>query len=295
MVAVLPFRKRPDGSWKLFDNGTIQYTTGNTGKYRLEVPVGRYKVLFYNPNTCTSSVQATPSSPANCYANEWLGNTTLSSQSPTIRVTQGDTAAGLDITLPLATPLYGSTNPEFTTLPFATAYAVGEPMNFNIGNATSRILTFCPNACWANDHLAPGEYYLRFSAERDDWKNFWWGGTGSRATAKAITIGTEPVKLDVVYERAPKLTSVAAPTISGGPRVGTVLKSSPGTWVAKPQRLTYKWYRDGRRLYRSNVATLKVIKTDVGHRLKVKVTAYKRNYQHTSATSAPTRVIRPAR
>jgi hypothetical protein len=68
-------------------------------------------------------------------------------------------------------------------------------------------------------------------------------------------------------------TNVALPTISGTPKVGKTLTSSPGTWDPADVTVAYQWWRDGSPIAGATSATYKVAAADSGAKLAVQVTA----------------------
>jgi hypothetical protein len=68
------------------------------------------------------------------------------------------------------------------------------------------------------------------------------------------------------------LRLLAAPTISGTPRVGRALTCAPGRWSgATPIGFAYRWLRESRRIGTSS--KYRVRRGDGGHRLACRVTA----------------------
>jgi hypothetical protein len=94
-------------------------------------------------------------------------------------------------------------------------------------------------------------------------------------------------------------TNTSAPTISGTARDGTTLTASNGTWTGSPTSYAYRWERcdsAGGGCAAISGATSKqytVTSADVGHRLRVKVTATNAGGSG-SATSGPTDVVQPS-
>ncbi len=96
-----------------------------------------------------------------------------------------------------------------------------------------------------------------------------------------------------------KPTPKTPPTISGTPEVGITLVATRGTWSNKPTSFHFQWVRcdaAGNACLAISGATAKIYTvsfTDVGHTLRVSVTAHNSSGS-TSASSAPTVVIPPS-
>jgi hypothetical protein len=94
-------------------------------------------------------------------------------------------------------------------------------------------------------------------------------------------------------------TNKSVPTISGVPEGGQTLTAAHGTWTGSPTSFSYAWSRcdtNGAACAGIGGATAKiytVTDTDVGHTLRVNVTA--RNASGAGhATSAPTSIVSPS-
>jgi hypothetical protein len=79
-----------------------------------------------------------------------------------------------------------------------------------------------------------------------------------------------------------------APTITGTPRVGSILTARPGSWSPAPVTLSYQWYSSGAAVTGATSATYKLAAADLGKAITVKTTARKVGYSVASKTSRPT-------
>ena len=89
--------------------------------------------------------------------------------------------------------------------------------------------------------------------------------------------------------------NVEPPRITGTPRVGEALTAQNGTWTGNPTEFRYRWLRcneagTGCLLLPSDGRTYRVGEDDVGHTLRVRVTAVNASGQ-TNARSEPTAVV----
>jgi serine protease len=63
----------------------------------------------------------------------------------------------------------------------------------------------------------------------------------------------------------------SATRITGGARVGTRVKAAAGSWRPAPDRVRYRWLRDGRPIARATGRTYVLRARDAGHRIAVRV------------------------
>jgi hypothetical protein len=99
----------------------------------------------------------------------------------------------------------------------------------------------------------------------------------------------------VVAPRGPLPANTAPPAISGIPRDGQTLAASVGSWTNGPTRFTYRWLRCD--AAGNNCATIgsattqRLTSADVGHRIRVAVSAANQFGSSGAATSVPTAVV----
>lgn len=92
-------------------------------------------------------------------------------------------------------------------------------------------------------------------------------------------------------------SNTSAPTISGTPQDGALLTADPGRWTGSPTSYRYQWERCDSAggacadITGANGKQYTVSKSDVGHRVRVAVTATNAGGEG-SAVSAPTDIIR---
>jgi hypothetical protein len=81
------------------------------------------------------------------------------------------------------------------------------------------------------------------------------------------------------------------PRLTGVPRVGRVLRVRPATWSVQPDRVGYRWLRDGDRIRGAKGRRHVLTVADFGHRISVLVTARKEGSPRVKVTSSATRRI----
>ena len=110
----------------------------------------------------------------------------------------------------------------------------------------------------------------------------------SGATATAVSEPTDRV------ERA-RLVSRGVPKVRGEQRFTRTVSATPGRWRTadgtEPTRLRYQWLRDGEPIQDARAATYRIGVADVGHRLRVEVTATAPGHEAATARSARTEPV----
>ncbi|WP_308799464.1 polysaccharide deacetylase family protein [Agromyces silvae] len=104
------------------------------------------------------------------------------------------------------------------------------------------------------------------------------GGTGVSATSSGVAVTAVTV-------------TPGTPTISGTPRVGSVLTANPGTWSPTGLTFTYQWLRNGTAIAGATARTYTAVAADAGATLSVRVTGAPAGGTGASATSAGVVVV----
>jgi ELWxxDGT repeat protein len=102
--------------------------------------------------------------------------------------------------------------------------------------------------------------------------------------------GTHGVEL---WKSGTLVTSSVPPSISGTPKVGSVLAADPGAWSQPGASFSYAWSADGSSVG-SDASTYTPTAADVGKAITVTVTASASGFLDGTATSAPTAPVAPA-
>lgn len=85
--------------------------------------------------------------------------------------------------------------------------------------------------------------------------------------------------------------NLAAPSLTGKLRVGSILHCSTGRWSRPPTISAYRWYRGARRIARATSATYRVTKADSRQRLRCQVVITFDSRHSTSKLSASHAVV----
>jgi Protein of unknown function (DUF3152) len=86
----------------------------------------------------------------------------------------------------------------------------------------------------------------------------------------------------------PPLTNTEAPSISGTPREGQVLRAHPGRWTPQRTETRYRWLRDGEPIDRARERSYRLTALDVLTEISVEVRVRTDGYAWTTAVSSPT-------
>jgi endo-1,4-beta-xylanase len=88
----------------------------------------------------------------------------------------------------------------------------------------------------------------------------------------------------------PGIANLTPPKIIGPPVKGWILLALPGKWAVRGATFTYQWQRDGVNINGATHQIYLVRSADVGHDIRVVVTAHADGYAPTSAPSDPVRI-----
>jgi hypothetical protein len=198
----------------------------------------------------------------------------------------------------------------------ATAVVVGgkEPTNTSLptisGTAKDGQTLTASNGTWANNPTSFSYQWRRCSTS---------GGNCNNVGADRQTYGLDQrdvgstIRVDVkaknafggntatsaptavVAPRGPLPANTAPPAISGIPRDGQTLTASVGSWTNGPTRFTYSWLRcdaaGNNCAGIGSATTQRLTSADIGHRIRVAVSAANQFGSSGAATSVPTAVV----
>jgi endo-1,4-beta-xylanase len=85
----------------------------------------------------------------------------------------------------------------------------------------------------------------------------------------------------------PGISNIVAPSIKGKAYKGSTVTAVPGTWSVPGVTFRYQWQRDGANIRGADKRHYKIKNSDVGHQIRVVVTAKATGYTPVSAPSAP--------
>ena len=85
--------------------------------------------------------------------------------------------------------------------------------------------------------------------------------------------------------------NTARPTVTGTPKVGTLLSAHPGSWSKTGLTYAYTWSVDGHTIAGATASTYTPVPADYGHPITVAVTASRPGYQTSTASSGATKNV----
>jgi hypothetical protein len=112
--------------------------------------------------------------------------------------------------------------------------------------------------------------------------------TASKAgyvSASAVSAPTTGVGLGLII-------NLSRPAVSGTRKAGRTLTASAGTWSPAGLTLRFTWLRDGRVIKGAHDRTYKLTRASKGHRISVRVKAFRSGYAPAVGTSLRTARIR---
>ena len=118
-----------------------------------------------------------------------------------------------------------------------------------------------------------------------------WGGDFSWARVTRASSGWPS---GFVHFNDVDLRNTALPTISGTPKVGSVLTASPGSWSQSDATFTYQWLQNGVAIDGATGPTRKLYKGQLRKQITVQVTASRTGFVSATAVSAPTEAVAAA-
>jgi hypothetical protein len=105
--------------------------------------------------------------------------------------------------------------------------------------------------------------------------------TGHRAHYTSRLAISRPIKISKGN------LGTTTPTIDGVPAVGAQITANAGVWAPSSVKLSYQWYRNGKKIHAATHRRYTVTAKDRGKRLTVKATGRKSGYLTAHLTSAP--------
>lgn len=154
------------------------------------------------------------------------------------------------------------------------------PLCFYTGGGTLGSPTFAPDNTAAVWHESDGIWRLDNPRGCTDPKLLIPGGSQPSWSSAALQT-TRPTY---------SFTSGTRPKVAGKASVGKRLKATAGTWTPAPEKVSYQWLRNGKKIKKATRATYKVTKADRGRRLSARIVVSRSGYQTATVTTKAVRV-----
>lgn len=133
-------------------------------------------------------------------------------------------------------------------------------------------------------HLSPGTYTVTYSDSPD--ATYEVAGQRTR-----VVVGLRNVRLPDVYLLFDGPRALRPPTLRGEPRASETLRVDPGTWDLDDARFDYTWIRD-QKILPVEGRTYELTAADVGHVVRVRVTASLPLHETGTATTEAVTIAR---
>lgn len=114
--------------------------------------------------------------------------------------------------------------------------------------------------------------------------------SGSVVASTSAVAVPDQAAVATVQTASAKLKS-ARPKIAGTAKTGKTLKVRTGSWTTGT-KLSYRWYRNGKKVAKATKASYRLRSADVGKRIRVKVTGKKSGHKSVTRTSKATAVVK---
>ncbi len=276
-------------------------TTNAGGEYTIEgLTEGEYRVGF-SPSGSTYLAQ---------YYN---GQPSLESANPVL-VTAGKTTAGIGATLTEGGKISGIVTDAYTHSGLAKigVAASGGELGFGFASTNAK-------GEYTITGLRTGSYKVEFFWERSEaeekacehaprcppkYITQYYSDQPSEATANPVAVAVGTLAPGINAAMVPSVPfNTAAPSVSGAPKLGSLLSCSSGSWTGEPELalsvgwpltapFSYQWLRDGAPIAGATSPAYIVQAADVGHALVCEVAATN-VAGHTSARSSALVIANP--
>jgi Carboxypeptidase regulatory-like domain len=264
--------------------------TNANGEYTLEdLTAGSYVVSFQPPYTCSLLVCS-----SDYIFQYWNGKLSFET-ADRVNVVGGTTVTGVDAELQVGGHITGKVTNAASGAPIGSVEVCADPASETEGG--------CAYTNSAGEYtiigLASGSYEVDFTGDvcgevakevkctHPFLAQFYQALVS--VTAPNVTSGIDAALLERSNE---KPVSTAAPTVSGTPRVGSMLSCSEGSWGNNPTSKTYQWLRNGVAIAGQTSALYTVQSADEGMGVSCQVTA-SNAAGSTAATSSAVQVPKP--
>lgn len=217
------------------------------------------------------------------YRNQWYPAAAAASRGEGVTVTTGEAVTGRNITLTLSGALTITLRKPTGSLTTGQVQLYDEDgreiWQYTDGDPSTRTIP----------GLHPGVYKVRAMPLNIQGYQEWFTWKLSFPTANPITVtsGATTSKTLTFHYKTLKVTSRPKLTVET-----YRLTASKGTWTPQASRYQYDWVRDGKIFLRTELRDYYPQKADVGHRIKVCVTASRSGYASGRSCSDYSRTIK---
>ena len=264
-----------------------EHRTDADGRYTILVQPGTYRVKFAKPYYDFATTH-------------WPSANSVA-EGENVVVAPGQSVTGIDARLVPGARIQGTVRRERTLDPLRVEIAIYQQTSE--GWVETRIETskYLSDSFGRFDlaGLAPGTYRIGFEPFGSDHVPEFWNDASSLEGAQDIVVPEGAVvtgKDALIADRYPaypiRVVNQTRPRIKGVARVGRTLRVTKGAWVPATVRLRYQWLADGDPLPGEVGRTLRVRRSLLGDRLRVRVVAAAKYWQPETVRTRATRPVR---
>jgi hypothetical protein len=148
---------------------------------------------------------------------------------------------------------------------------------------------------WRLDDTGGSQFKVRFATESyaavPGLTSTWYGGGTTEESAAVIDLSNASSRLSATVtltKPAPATIAPRAVKIAGTARVGRTLSARTSPWSPGPVKLSYTWYRNGKKISGQTKRTYKLRTADRGKRITVRVTGTRPGFTTISRLSGKT-------
>lgn len=132
---------------------------------------------------------------------------------------------------------------------------------------------------WRRDGAAiPGATTARYISVPADVTHRLTCATSAGNTATTLPEVASPTTTPIT--KGPRLAPRTAPRLKGNARVGRTLTVTNGSWQPGATSLTYRWYKDGKKIKHAHAGKLKLRQSLAGFKISARVIAKRAGYRH---------------
>jgi hypothetical protein len=235
------------------------FTTGESGSFSIELPVGDYRVRF-SPGPSDLAI-------------EWWSDAASSIGSQVVTVAAGS-STDLSTQLEPAASIAGVVTDAANGGPVGgvSVHAYRYESMGDLWVWVGRSALTAADGTYRVTGLRSGKYAVRFtSAAGASIVEEYWNQAGWPPDPDTAFDVSEGQQVTGISPSVDRVIAPGTPTITGTPVVGSTLTAAPGLWTAGTV-FTYQWYANGVAVGGATAATLKLTSAQADERIAVKVT-----------------------
>ncbi len=263
-----------------------EHLTDAEGRYTLLVQPGTYRVRFSQPYYDLAPMH-------------WPSAHSAADGEDVV-VAAGQAVTGIDAQLVPGARIQGSVRRERTLDPLHVEIAMYQLTSEGWVETRFQTFKFLTDQFGRFDlaGLPPGTYRIGFEPFAYEYVPEFWNDAPDLEDAQDIVVpagGVVTGKDALIADRYPdypiRVINAVRPRIKGSAEVGRTLTVTTGAWAPSSVRLSYQWVVGGRPVAGATGRTLRVPRSAVGQRIKVRISASAKYWQPETVTTRATRPV----